>query len=167
MPDAAISVAKKAKSAPCAASAPSAAATSAARLLEQRGLVGVAALGRQPGGVGEQQPARLHHGAHHLVVERRAAAERVHEHVEPAVGAPVAHPHRVALADVHELELLEALDALAHRGHVHAERGRQRALGREPLAGGVAAGEHVGGEAVEDLVGQRRSVQAVFHCSEQ
>ena len=121
-PTAAISVAKNAKSAPCAASSPSAATHLRREPREQRGLVVVAALGGQPRGVGEQQPARLDHRAHHLVVERRAAAERVHEHVEPAVGAPVAHPHRVALPDVDEPELLEALDALAHRGDVHAQR---------------------------------------------
>ena len=130
----------------------------------QRRLILVAALCGEPRGIGQQQPARLHHGAHHLVVERRRPAERVHEHVEPAMGAPVAHPHRVAMAHVDELELLEALDALAHRGHVHAERRGQRALRGQPLAGGVATRQDVGGEAVEDLVGERRPRE--FHCSE-
>ena len=53
-------------------------------------------------GLGQQQPARLEHRAHERVVERAAAAERVHEHVEPAVRPPVAHAHRVAVADLDE-----------------------------------------------------------------
>ena len=40
------------------------------------------------------------------------------------------------------------------------ERRGQRALGGQPLAGRVAAREHVGGEPVEDLVGQARTSES-------
>ena len=96
----------------------------------------------------------------------------MHEHVEPAVGAPVAHAHRVAVADLDELELLEPLDALADGGHVHAELRRQRALGRQPLAGRVPAGEDVGGQRRKTWSGRDVAEAAalfgtVFQCSEQ
>ena len=97
----------------------------------------------------EQQPARLHHRAQHLAVLLQPAAERVHQHVQPAVGAPVADPHRVAVTDLDQVHLLEPLDALADGRHVDAELGREGALRGQPLARRVPAGEHVGGELSE------------------
>ena len=101
--------------------------------------------------------------------------DQVDEHVRPAVQAPVAHAHGVAVAHLDEPELLEALHALADRGHVDAELGGQRALRRQPLAGGVAAGERrrrrAGGRPGRGArCGRGRrpsSASALFQCSEQ
>ena len=130
---------------------------------QQRRLRLRAPRGRQPARLREQQPPRLHHRAHHLDVERPGPCDQVHEHVGAAVQPPVEHPHRVAVADLDEPELLEALHALADGGHVDAELCRQRALRRQPLARGEAAREHVGDEPVEDLVGQRGAGEGVGH----
>jgi hypothetical protein len=81
----------------------------------------------------------------------------VDEHVEAAVHAPVAHAHAVAVARLDEPHLLQPLHALADRRHVHAEVGRERPLGREPLTRRVAAGQHAGDEPAEHLVGHGSS----------
>ena len=109
-----------------------------------------AALGGQPRGLGEQQPPRLEQRAG----QRRVDGDRVGEDVEAGVRTPVLHPHRIAVLDVDQPQLLQALDALAQRGHVDAEVRGKGALRREAVARRVAAIEHGGDELAEDLLGQ-------------
>ncbi len=77
------------------------------------------------------------------------------EQVEPAVGAPVAHARRAAVADLDEARLLEALERLADGVAVHGERLGEQALGGQRVAGGVAPTEDRGAELVEDGLGDR------------
>jgi hypothetical protein len=77
----------------------------------------------------------------------------VGQDVERAVGAPVAHPRRVAVAGLHDAHLLQALERLAQRLQRDPEVGGQLALAGELLAGGVAAGDHGLEEIGEDALG--------------
>ena len=151
-----------ARSRPCAATV-AGAAQLAGEPLEQRRLLAGPPLGRERAALGQQQPAGLEDLAHERRIEPAAARHRVDEHVEPALRAPVADAHAVAVARLDEPQLLEPLDALAHRREVHAELGRERALRRQPLAGGVAAGEDVGHEPAEDLLGERSARNLLHH----
>ena len=144
---------KNAKSTCCAAASSAEEAKAAASSRRRSRLLVAAALGGQAGELGEHQRARLEHVAQHAGVEPAGAEQQVGDHVEPAVLAPVAHAHRVAVADVDQAHLLEPLERLAQRAHRHAEVGGQRALGGELLAGLVAPAEERLEQRGEDLVG--------------
>ena len=93
----------------------------------------------EPRDVDADPAARLDDRAQQLGPGAAVAGERhVREQVEPAVGAPVAHARRAAVADLDEPGLLEALERLADGVAVHGERLGEQALGRQRVAGRVA-----------------------------
>ena len=162
-----------AKSMAWASSLPSADAIRSRQLFEPLRLLTAAALRGEPGGLGQHQPPRLEQRGQRSGVEAAGAEEHVGDHVEAAVRAPVAHAHGVAVAHLDEPQLLEPLDGLAHRGHVHPQLGRERALGRQLLARRVAPRQQLLAEDAEDLVGDESALNGlghrrpVYRCSEQ
>jgi hypothetical protein len=131
--------------------------------VQLRRLTFAAPPGRESRRLGQHQTPRLEQRGHRRPVHAAGGEQEMGGHVQPTVGAPVAHPHRVAVAHLHQAELLEALHGLAYRGHVHAEVSGEGPLGRQLLAGRVVPREYLGAEALEHLVGDQRALHGRGH----
>jgi hypothetical protein len=109
--------------------------------------------GRKARDLDPHEPPRLHEVGEGGLVQATGAEEHVGDDVETPLRAPVAHPHRVAVTHLDQPELLEPLDGLAHRRHVHVEVRGEPPLRRQLLPGRVAPREDVLAQPGEDLIG--------------
>ncbi len=122
-------------------------------------------------GLARAQRAQTHHvdsdGRAHLEDREQVAgdlfaAARVLGHhgeqIEPRVPLEVDDARAAPLRDLHEPDLLEALQGFADHVPVDPEDLRQGPLGGEPLAGAVATRHDFSSQLLEHLIGERMAL---------
>ena len=99
--------------------------------------------------------------AHHGQIDLARTDEQPGEQVEARVAAEVAHGGGIALTDFDEPGLGEPLDRLTDRGPRHAEHLGEPSFAWQRLAGPHVAAEHLGDDLVEDVLGDRSTVDGL------
>ena len=91
-------------------------------------------------------------------VEFAGADQQPGEQVQSRVPAEVTHGRGVALADLDQTRVAEPLERLADGGAGHAEHLGEPPLAGQRLAGLHVAAEHLGDDLLEDVFGDRSTV---------